>query len=192
MNRTYKVIASNGNEIVFDDRLEATTPRNARRELKKKLGVESLSGIVYSITEIPVELIRQIVDARIAEIVGGAPLNVAPPTLESVIEDRLRPLMHRLTALEGRQPTTTQAPRPPRFDPLADLGTNGTCPEIVPDVPAPEPPADPPPPPDPPGPDLSAVRRHYRRYRNPALTAQKFGLTPRMLKTCARVGGWDA
>jgi hypothetical protein len=182
MNRTYKVIASSGNEILFDDRLEATTPRKARIELKQRLGLKSLSGVVYSITEIPVDLIRQIVDARIAEIVGGAPLNVAPPTLESVIEDRLRPLMRRLTALEGRQGTTTQAARPPRFDPLADLGA---------DEPAPEPPADPPPP-DPPGPDLSAVRRHYRRYRNPSLTAQKFEIKVRTVMTMARQGGWDA
>ena len=185
MNRTYKVIASSGNEIVFDDRLEATTPRNARRELKKMLGVESLSGIVYSITEIPVELIRQIVDARIAEIVGGAPLNVAPPTLEAVIEARLRPLMRRIEALDGRQGTGTPPARSPRFDPLADIQT------------APDAPADPTPPPDPPpaaqpGPDLSAVRRHYRRYRNPSLTAQKFGIKVRTVMTWARKGEWDA
>jgi acyl-CoA synthetase (NDP forming) len=36
--------------------------------LKNRLGLASLSGIVYSITEIPVDLIRQIVDARVAEL----------------------------------------------------------------------------------------------------------------------------
>ncbi len=36
--------------------------------------LQSLSGIVYSITEIPVDLIRDIVDARIAELAGWAPL----------------------------------------------------------------------------------------------------------------------
>ena len=190
MNRTYKVIASSGEQIVFDDRIEATTPRNARRELKKHLGLQSLSGIVYSITEIPVELIRQIIDARIAEIVGGAPLNVAPSTLESVIEDRLRPLMRRLTALEGRHGTTTPPARPVRFDPLADIGTDGNCPENVPIVPeAPETGQPEPPPPEP---DLSAIRRHYRRYRNPGQTAIKYGISLRSLKTMARAGRWDA
>ena len=53
MKRTYKLIASRGNDIVFDDRLQADSPRDARREMKKLLGLESLSGIVYSITEIP-------------------------------------------------------------------------------------------------------------------------------------------
>ena len=51
MKRTYKLIASRGNDIVFDDRLQADSPRDARREMKKLLGLESLSGIVYSITE---------------------------------------------------------------------------------------------------------------------------------------------
>ena len=44
MKRTYKLIASRGNEIVFDDRLQADSPRDARREMKKLLGLESLSG----------------------------------------------------------------------------------------------------------------------------------------------------
>ena len=69
MKRTYKLIASRGNEIVFDDRIQSDTPRNARNELKKLLGLQSLSGIVYSITEIPVELIREIViHFRIASV----------------------------------------------------------------------------------------------------------------------------
>ena len=38
MKRTYKLIASRGNEIVFDDRIQSDTPRNARNELKKLLG----------------------------------------------------------------------------------------------------------------------------------------------------------
>jgi hypothetical protein len=42
--------------------------------LKRLLELQSLSGIVYSITEIPVDLIREIVAARIAELAGGAPL----------------------------------------------------------------------------------------------------------------------
>ena len=44
MKRTYELIASRGNEIVFDDRLQADSPRDARREMKKLLGLKSLSG----------------------------------------------------------------------------------------------------------------------------------------------------
>ena len=39
MKRTYKLIASRGTEIVFDDRLLADTPREARKELKRLLGL---------------------------------------------------------------------------------------------------------------------------------------------------------
>ncbi|RYD61714.1 MAG: hypothetical protein EOP83_16365 [Verrucomicrobiaceae bacterium] len=106
MKRTYKLIASRGNEIVFDDRLEADSPRDARRELKKLLGLESLSGIVYSITEIPVDLIREIVDARIAEL-------------------RLNPILRRLAALERPEALA----RPMRFDPLAMLPDNPPGPD---------------------------------------------------------------
>ena len=74
MQRTYKMLASRAGRIVFDDRITADSPRDARDQMKKLLGLPSLSGVVYSITEIPVELIREIVDARIAEIGGGAPV----------------------------------------------------------------------------------------------------------------------
>lgn len=59
--RSFKIVASRGDQVVFDDRVEAGTPRDARRELKRALNVDSLTGIVYAITEIPVELIRAIV-----------------------------------------------------------------------------------------------------------------------------------
>lgn len=164
MKRTYKLIASRGNDIVFDDRLQADSPRDARREMKKLLGLESLSGIVYSITEIPVDLIREIVDARIAELAGGAPIQTpVPADVEALVMDRLKPILRRLAALE-------QAPdepeRPTRFDPLA----------ILPDT----------------EPDWNLVKRHFRRYGDPRKTAEKYGLSLRDLNTRARREGWSA
>jgi hypothetical protein len=164
MKRTYKLIASRGNDIVFDDRLQADTPRHARREMKKLLGLESLSGIVYSITEIPVDLIREIVDARIAELAGGAPLqSPVPADVEALVMERLQPILRRLAALEQLPEET---PRPARFDPLA----------ILPDTP--------------PEPDWNLVKRHFRRYGNPLKTAAKYGLNVRALNAHARSEGW--
>ena len=164
MKRTYKLIASRGNEIVFDDRLQADSPRDARREMKKLLGLESLSGIVYSITEVPGDLIREIVDARIAELAGGAPLiTPIPADVEALVMERLQPILRRLAALE-------QAPAEPapatRFDPLACL---------------PEPAAEP---------DWNLVKRHFRRYGDPEKTAEKYGLKVRELNARARREGW--
>ena len=168
MKRTYKLIASRGTEIVFDDRLQADTPREARNELKRQLGLQSLSGIVYSITEIPVELIREIVDARIAELAGGAPLlTPVPADVDALVMERLQPILRRLAALE--QTPAAEEPAPvTRFDPLAVL---------------PEPAAEP---------DWNLVKRHYRRYGNPEATAAKYGIALRDLKARAKREGWDA
>ena len=168
MKRTYKLIASRGTEIVFDDRLQADTPRDARKELKRLLGLQSLSGIVYSITEIPVDLIREIVDARIAELAGGAPLQTpVPADVDALVMERLQPILRRLAAPE--QAPAAEEPAPvTRFDPLAVL---------------PEPAA---------GPDWNLIKRHYRRYGNPEATAAKYGIALRDLKARARREGWDA
>jgi hypothetical protein len=165
MKRTYKLIASRGNEIVFDDRLQADSPRDARREMKKLLGLPSLSGIVYSITEIPVDLIREIVDARIAELAGGAPLQTpVPADVEALVMERLQPILRRLAILEQ----TPEEPAPiARFDPLAAL---------------PEPAAEP---------DWNLVKRHFRRYGNPEATAAKYGIAIRELKARARREAWS-
>jgi hypothetical protein len=164
MKRTYKLIASRGTDIVFDDRLQADSPRDARREMKKLLGLESLSGIVYSITEIPVDLIREIVDTRIAELAGGAPIQTpVPADVEALVMERLKPILRRLAALEQ---LPDEPPRPARFDPLA----------ILPDTP--------------PEPDWNLVKRHFRRYGDPRKTAAKYGLNVRALNTRARSEGW--
>jgi hypothetical protein len=113
MKRTYKLIASRGTEIVFDDRLQADTPRDARKELKRLLGLQSLSGIVYSITEIPVDLIREIVDARIAEIAGGDPLDIIlPADIKEAVMEHLTPILRRLTAPEPPTHTNPLVPIP--------------------------------------------------------------------------------
>ena len=165
MKRTYKLIASRGTEIVFDDRLQADSPRDARREMKKLLGIESLSGIVYSITEIPVDLIREIVDARIAELAGGAPIQTpVPADVKALVMDRLKPILRRLAALEQ---TPDEPERPTRFDPLA----------ILPDTP--------------PEPNWNLVKRHFRRYGDPRKTAEKYGLNLRALNVRARREGWS-
>jgi hypothetical protein len=118
-NRTYKMLASRGSEIIFDDRITADSPRDAREQMKKLLGLTSLSGIVYSVTEIPVELIREIVDGRVAELAGGeAPKAPVPADLEGWLTERIQPVLDRLAALEGK--TAVESEPPARFDPLAE------------------------------------------------------------------------
>lgn len=164
MIRTYKLIASRGNDIVFDDRVHADTPRHARQEMKKLLGLDSLSGVVYSITEIPMDLIRSVVDSRFAELAGGAPLQTpVPADVEALVMERLQPILNRLAALEQ---LPDAPPRSTRFDPLANLPDTSQ------------------------EPDWNLVKRHLRRYRLPHKTADKYGVPVNQLITRARLEGW--
>src|SRR6187401_2067933 len=111
--KLFKLIASKAGKVVFDDRLEAENPRTAREQMKSLLGLQSLTGVVYSITEIPVELIREIVTAKVLEIVGarrggGATIDVSRIVNDAAnvaVSDKFRPIEQRLAALEGRQVT---------------------------------------------------------------------------------------
>ena len=110
------------------------------------------------------DLIRKIVDARIAELAGGAPLqSPVPADVEAMVMERLQPILNRLAVLEQ---LPDAPPRPARFDPLADL------PELTPE------------------PDWNLVKRHFRRYGDPRKTAAKYGLNLRALNTRARLEGW--
>ena len=183
MNRTYKLIASRGSEIIFDGRIDAESPRDARRRMKELLGLQSLSGIVYTVTELPVDLIRQLVDARIAEVMGGAEVQLpASADIAYAVAAQLEPILRRLEALERTGPAPSV---PARFDPLA------TLPPPAPE-PAPEEEPQPQPEPEPPeGLNWAQIKSHLRRYRRPERTAELYGITRRQLDARAAAEGWQ-
>jgi hypothetical protein len=99
MNRKFQILASRGAQIVFDEIVTAETPRDARRELKRRLGLTSLSGIVFSSSEIPVDQIAKIVKEQVA------------------------PLLKRIAKLEKalRMPADARGPaRAERFNPFPE------------------------------------------------------------------------
>jgi len=176
MQRTYKMLASRAGQIVFDDRITADSPRDARDQMKKLLGLASLSGIVYSVTEIPVELIREIVDGRLSELAGGeAPKAPVPADLEGWLTERLQPVLARLASLE-RKPTVEPEP-PARFDPLAEQAEDARETENEPTATEP---------------DWALVKRHFKRYGDPSKTAEKYGVPLNTLNARARKEEWAA
>lgn len=207
--RLFKLIASRGPEVIFDDRLTAATPREARERMKSALGLESLSGIVYSITEIPLELIREIVNARLAEATlaraDGSPGIDLPALVRAAAEDAVRrslgDLEARLTRLEAQR----GAPAARRFDALAASATppadQSVAPpaqpqvlspaepleEVVPFGPVPEPA---PAPSAPPGPDWPAIQAFYESNGSPKQTAARFGLSLNTVKARIQREGW--
>ena len=207
--KLFKIVACKAGKIVFDDRVQADSPRTAREQMKSVLGLQSLTGVVYSITEIPVELIKELVNARVAEVVlsrNGRSGNVNLEALiGSVVTDaigaRLRPIEQRLGALESAgQPSTTRR----RFDAFQRESTplNGA------ETPAPEQPAAAAAPATPaartPRPrkarkvsgrtvadvNWAMVRRFYSRNKSPKQTAAHFDLSLNTVKARIRREKW--
>ena len=96
MDKLYWIVCDDKDTNVFEGRYQGRTRGEALKFLKQSLGRKSLNGLVFTITEIPVPLIRDIV----AEILGGTLPAVAPP-------------------MEDQQPTVEPAASPePHVKPL--------------------------------------------------------------------------
>lgn len=188
--KLFKLIASKSGQVVFDDRIEAPSPREAREQMKALLGLHSLTGVVYAITEIPVDLIQSIVDARLAESLQRVRNGEPPASVEALI----RPLAsaavrEQLASLRMSQAQEEPPAAPQRFDAFATAAD-----QIVPPAPAPAtrrakrtsvtvdgklv--------------DWKAVRKFYLRCRSLKQTAAHFELSPNTVKARVRREGWGA
>jgi P2-related tail formation protein len=184
--RVFKMLASKGGRIVFDQRVVAATPREARERMKQALGLEKLAGVVYAITEIPVEVIREIVSTQMAGVVmpRGNRVNlralvasaVQGATASALAEVERRLAQVERVSREGNRPQT-------RRDPLGDIGT-GAASEDGPTraIPAQRRAIA--------GPDWRAIRRRYQQTRSVKRTAAEFDVSPNTLKARIRRGGW--
>lgn len=81
MDKLYWIACDDKDATLFEGRYQGRTRGEALKFLKQSLGRKSLCGLVFTITEIPVPLIREIV----AEILGGElPAAVPTPTTAPV------------------------------------------------------------------------------------------------------------
>ncbi len=80
MDKLYWIVCEEGSSTLFEGRHQARTRGAAMKFLKDRIGRPNLSGVVFTITEIPVPLIREIV----AEVIGGlaAEIESAAPAPE--------------------------------------------------------------------------------------------------------------
>jgi len=196
---TFKIVASQGDRIVFDQRVEAASPREAREVMKRGLRLESLTGLVYAITEIPAALIEEIVTAKMARVsVGNGridPGKLMREAAEAAVKQELAAIKNRLTALEGRKGNAGEAASvdeegsklPQRFNPTATLGAS---PPSKPERREPTKPI--------PaqlrailGPDWKAIRRHYAKTKSIKQTAANFDVPINTLKARIRREGWS-
>ncbi len=190
--KLFKLIASKAGRVVFDDRLEAASPREAREQMRTLLGLQSLTGVVYAVTEIPVELIESIVDARITHAMqrlnSGQPPesidNLIRPTVGEEVRSQLANMREQIATASRAAPA--EAPEgPQRFDAFAAAPVvaaepatrqpRRTRPTVVVN-----------------GESVNwkAVRRLYMRTRSIKQTAAHFELSPNTVKARIRREGW--
>ena len=176
MNKLYYIVCEEKEITLFEGRYQGRTRGGAMKFLKQAIGRKTLNGLVFTITEIPVPLIREIVAEILASGDVTPAANVVPIT-------RPEP-----------EPTVT------RFDAFADAAESGvtpTTPDAKPskaktktnsNLEAPESKVGNPGH----GDELwSQVRAHWDECRSINKTAEKFGLSPNTVKTRARREGWN-
>jgi hypothetical protein len=181
MKKLYYIVCDDKDNNVFEGRYQGRTRGEALKFLKQSLGRKSLNGLVFTITEIPVPLIREIVAEILAGGVQPAP-NVVPlrqPEPES-------PVGRYDAFSDAAEATVTPAEAGPTDDPEptpspAPKKTSKPKPDAGPKVGNPGH-----------GDDLwSQARAFWNECRSIKQTAEKFGLSPNSVKTRARREGWN-
>ena len=192
--KLFKLIASKAGRVVFDDRIEAASPREAREQMRTLLGLQSLTGVVYAVTEIPVELIESIVDARITHAMqrlhSGQPPesidNLIRPTVGEEVRSQLANMREQIATASRAAPATAVPEGPQRFDAFATAPvaaaepaarrSRRTRPTVVVNGESV---------------DWKAVKRLYMRTRSIKQTAAHFELSPNTVKARIRREGWS-
>ena len=189
--KLFKLIASKAGRVVFDDRIEAASPREAREQMRTLLGLQSLTGVVYAVTEIPVQLIESIVDARITHAMqrlnSGQPPesidNLIRPTVGEEVRSQLANMREQIATASRAAPAEAQE-APQRFDAFAAPSTDvvqatrrsrRARPAVVVNGESV---------------DWKAVKRLYMRTRSIKQTAAHFELSPNTVKARIRREGW--
>jgi hypothetical protein len=163
MDKLYWIACDDKDTALFEGRYQGRTRGGALKFLKETLGRKSLNGLVFTITEIPVPLIREIV----AEILAGN-LPAAAPTPAPAPAPKAEHPAPPADAAEAKV-TPSKAGQPAKAKPVkpGKTGNPGL------------------------GDDLwTQVREFWLECRCIRKTAEKFGLSPNSIKTRVRREGW--
>lgn len=171
MNKLYWIVCDDKETNLFEGRYQGRTRGEALKFLKQSLGRKSLNGLVFTITEIPVPLIREIV----AELLAGGDgyqmpnaSNVVPLATEQPQAAPARYDAFTEAPESDSEPTPAEPKKAKASKPAKKVGNPGH------------------------GDDLwSQVRAHWEECRSVKQTAEQFGLSPNTLKTRIRREGWN-
>jgi hypothetical protein len=163
MNKLYWIVCDDKETNVFEGRYQGRTRGEALKFLKRSIGRKTLNGLVFTITEIPVPLIREIVAEILAEGNNATPaMNIVPLTRP---EPEAGPGRYDAFADAAEPEPTPAEATPPK--PAKKVGNPGH------------------------GDDhWSQVKAYWLECRSVKQTAEHFGLSPNTLKTRIRREGW--
>ena len=171
MDKLYYIVCEDNDTTLFEGRYQGRTRGAALKFLKEALGRKSLNGLVFTITEIPVPLIREIVAEILAGGDGMTAPNVVPlkqPEPEAKVE------RYDAFAEAGEpdsppaaSPEPTKQVRQPKAKPAAKVGNPGHGDEL-----------------------WSQAKAFWIECRSIKQTAEKFGLSPNSVKTRSRRENW--
>ena len=177
MNKLYYVVCEEKETTLFEGRYQGRTRGGAMKFLKQAIGRKTLNGLVFTITEIPVPLIREIVAEMLAGGDGGTIANVTPaanvvPMTRPEPESKVERFDAFANAAESEVTPSTATPtkksKPQHEATVAKVGNPGH------------------------GDDLwTKARGYWEESRSINKTAEKFGLSPNTVKTRARREGWN-
>jgi hypothetical protein len=164
MNKLYWIVCDDKETNVFEGRYQGRTRGEALKFLKQSIGRKTLNGLVFTITEIPIPLIREIVaeilaSEDVSNVVQLTPSQPeASPGRYDAFADATEP---EPTPAEATQITNETS------KPAKKVGNPGH------------------------GDDhWSKVRTHWLECRSVKQTAEHFGLSPNSIKTRIRREGW--
>jgi hypothetical protein len=164
MNKLYWIVCDDKETNVFEGRYQGRTRGEALKFLKQSIGRKTLNGLVFTITEIPVPLIREIVAEILA---GGDGLGIPASNVVPLTRPELEPSPGRYDAFaDAAEPEPTPAKvTPPK--PAKKVGNPGHGDG-----------------------HWSQVRDYWLECRSVKQTAEHFGLSPNSIKTRARRENW--
>jgi hypothetical protein len=168
MNKLYWIVCDDKDHNVFEGRFQGRTRGEALKFLKQTIGRKTLNGLVFTITEIPVPLIREIV----AEILAGGTVTAAPNVVPiTPVEPEASPGRYDAFADAAEpEPTPAEAtpPKAKASKPAKKVGNPGLGDE-----------------------HWAQVRAYWETCRSVKQTADHFGISPNSVKTRSRREGWN-
>ena len=167
MNKLYWIVCDDKDHNIFEGRYQGRTRGEALKFLKQTIGRKTLNGLVFTITEIPVPLIREIVAEILAGGDGNNAANVVPLTRPATEASPGRYDAFADSAQVEPTPAEATPPKAKASKPAKKVGNPGH------------------------GDDhWSKVKAYWLECRCVKQTAEHFGLSPNSIKTRSRTEGW--